>query len=85
MSDHFHQEYYDVIMGCVKEYGLGNGAIFYCNLVREMAMEEYWNANLYVIFRTGEPATITVIETMSFSVPAVGGSNNGSENYICQV
>ena len=45
-------------------------------------MEEYANADLYVIPSTGEPASITVIEGMAFSIPVISGSDNGSANYI---
>lgn len=82
LSNHFHQEYYDAITGYVKEHGLEDVVTFYCNLNKTRVMEEYEKADLYVIPSTGEPASITVIEAMAFSIPAISGSDNGSANYI---
>lgn len=47
-------------------------------------MEEYAKADLYVIPSTGEPASITVIEGMAFSIPVISGSDNGTANYIAE-
>ena len=47
-------------------------------------MEKYSKADLYVIPSTGEPASITVIEGMAFSIPVISGSDNGSANYIVE-
>lgn len=82
LSNHFHQEYYDKITGYVKEHGMENQVSFYTNLNKKRVMEEYANADLYVIPSTGEPASITVIEGMAFSIPVISGSDNGSANYI---
>ena len=82
LSNHFHQDYYDKITGYVKEHGMENQVSFYTNLNKKRVMEEYANADLYVIPSTGEPASITVIEGMAFSIPVISGSDNGSANYI---
>lgn len=82
LSNHFHQEYYDKITGYVKEHGMENQVSFYTNLNKQRVMEEYANADLYIIPSTGEPASITVIEGMAFSIPVISGSDNGSANYI---
>lgn len=84
LSNRFHQEYYDKITAYVKEHGLGEQVDFYCNLNKERVMEEYAKADLYVIPSTGEPASITVIEGMAFSIPVISGSDNGSANYIVE-
>lgn len=82
LSNHFHQEYYDKITTYVKEHGMEEQITFYANLNKKRVMEEYANADLYVIPSTGEPASITVIEGMAFSIPVISGSDNGSANYI---
>ena len=84
LSNHFHQEYYDKITAYVKEKGLEDQVTFYCNLNKKRVMEEYAKADLYVIPSTGEPASITVIEGMAFSIPVISGSDNGSANYIVE-
>ena len=84
LSNRFHQEYYDKITAYVKEHGLENQVTFYCNLNKNGVMEEYAKADLYVIPSTGEPASITVIEGMAFSIPVISGSDNGTANYIAE-
>ena len=84
LSNHFHQEYYDKITAYVKEKGLEEQVTFYCNLNKKRVLEEYAKADLYVIPSTGEPASITVIEGMAFSIPVISGSDNGSANYIVE-
>ena len=37
---------------------------------------------MYVVPSTAEPASITVIEAMAFSIPAISGSDNGTASYI---
>lgn len=84
LSNHFHQEYYDEITSYVKAHGMEGQVTFYKNLNKTRVMEEYAKADLYVIPSTGEPASITVIEGMAFSIPVISGSDNGSANYIVE-
>lgn len=84
LSNRFHQEYYDKITAYVKEHGMEGQVTFYSNLNKTRVMEEYAKADLYVIPSTGEPASITVIEGMSHSIPVISGSDNGSANYIVE-
>ncbi len=84
LSNRFHQEYYDKITDYVKEKGLSDRVTLYTNLNRTRVMEEYANADLYVIPSTGEPISITVIEGMAFSIPVISGSDNGSASYILE-
>lgn len=84
LSNHFHQEYFDKITAYVKEHGMEEQVTFYSNLNKTRVMEEYAKADLYVIPSTGEPASITVIEGMAFSIPVISGSDNGSANYIVE-
>lgn len=82
LSNQFHQEYYDAITSYVKEKGLSDRITFYSNLNKKRVCEEYAKADLYVIPSTGEPASITVIEGMAFSIPVISGSDNGTASYI---
>ena len=66
----------------MKEHGLQDRISFFTNLNKARVMEEYAKADLYVIPSTGEPASITVIEGMAFSIPVISGSDNGTANYI---
>lgn len=82
ISNHFHEEYYKKVNDYVNTHGLKDRVTFYVNLNREQVYEEYKKADVYVVPSTGEPASITVIEAMAFSVPAISGTDNGTASYI---
>jgi len=82
ISNHFHEEYYKKVIEYVKEHNMEEKVTFLVNLNREQIYEEYKKADVYVVPSTGEPASITVIEAMAFSVPAISGSDNGTASYI---
>ncbi|MCM1087472.1 MAG: glycosyltransferase family 4 protein [Muribaculaceae bacterium] len=82
ISNHFHEEYYQKVKSYVERHGLEERVTFLINLNREAVAKEYAKADVYVVPSTGEPASITVIEAMAFSVPAISGSDNGTASYI---
>ena len=82
VSNHFHEEYYERVTGYVREHKLEDKVTFYRNLNRTEISEHYSKADVYVVPSTGEPASITVIEAMAFSVPAISGTDNGTASYI---
>ena len=82
ISNHFHQEYYDNLVKYIKEHKLEDKITLLINLNREAVFEEYKKADVYVVPSTAEPASITVIEAMAFSIPAISGSDNGTASYI---
>lgn len=82
ISNHFHQEYYDNLVKYIKEHNLEDKVTLLINLSRQAVFEEYRKADVYVVPSTAEPASITVIEAMAFSVPAISGSDNGTASYI---
>ncbi|MDE7016261.1 MAG: glycosyltransferase family 4 protein [Lachnospiraceae bacterium] len=82
VSNHFHEEYFRNVSEYVKSHHLEDRVTFYKNLNRSAISEEYKKADVYVVPSTGEPASITVIEAMAFSVPAISGSDNGTASYI---
>lgn len=82
VSNHFHEEYYQRVTGYVREHGLEDKVTFYRNLNRQEISKLYQQADVYVVPSTGEPASITVIEAMAFSVPAISGTDNGTASYI---
>ena len=82
VSNHFHEEYYERVTGYVREHKLEDKVTFYRNLNLKEISEQYSKADVYVVPSTGEPASITVIEAMAFSVPAISGTDNGTASYI---
>ena len=82
ISNHFHEEYYRGVVSYVKAHHLEDKVTFLVNLNRAQVYEQYRRADVYVLPSTGEPASITLIEAMAFSVPAISGSDNGTASYI---
>lgn len=82
ISNAFHEEYYQKVVHYVKEHQLEDRVTFLVNLNRQQVSEEYKKADLYVVPSTGEPASITVIEAMAHSIPAISGTDNGTASYI---
>lgn len=81
-SNHFHEEYYKKVSDYVREHNMEDKVTFLTNLNRQALAKEYKKADVYVVPSTGEPASITVIEAMAFSIPAISGSDNGTASYI---
>lgn len=82
VSNHFHEEYYARVTQYVKEHNLEEHITFFVNINREKVFNIYKESDVYVVPSTGEPASITVIEAMSCSVPAISGTDNGTASYI---
>lgn len=82
ISNHFHEEYYENITRYVKEHGLQEYVTFFTNISRKEVFEIYKEADVFVLPSTGEPAAVTPLEAMAFSIPAISGSDNGTASYI---
>ena len=52
------------------------------NLNRQQVAEQYRKADLFVIPSTREPASISQLEAMAFSLPVVCGDKNGTACYV---
>ena len=82
MSNHFHEEYYQKVSAYVKEHKLESVVTLLTNLDRSAVVKEYKRADVFVLPSTDEPAAVSHLEAMAFSIPAVSGNNNGTANYI---
>lgn len=81
-STEFHKEYYHKVEKYIDEAGLGERVTLLQNLCREEMNEEYAKADLFVLPSTEEPASISQLEAMAFSVPVVCSDTNGSACYV---
>lgn len=82
VSNDFHKEYYDSLTEYITEHHLEDRVMLLQNLNKEKVLKQYAQADVYVVPSTQEPASITVIEAMAFSVPSVSGTDNGTASYI---
>lgn len=83
-SNHFHEAYYWKVDAYIKEHKLEDKVTLLVNLNRSAVHEEYKKADLFVLPSTEEPAAVSHLEAMAFSIPAISGSNNGTAGYIEQ-
>jgi len=81
-SDPFHEEYYNRLCAYLKENHLEDAVTLYRNLSKQEVNDIYRRSDIYVLASTGEPASISVIESMSFCVPSLSGTDNGTADYI---
>lgn len=82
LSNDFHKEYYGRVKKYLREHSLEGTVSLYTNLNQKQIREEYKKADLFVIPSTGEPGAVSHLEAMAFSVPAIGGTDNGTASYI---
>lgn len=82
MSNRFHKEYYQKVSSYVEKHKLENAVTLLTNLDRKAVEKEYKKADIFVLPSTDEPAAVSHLEAMAYSLPAISGSNNGTANYI---
>ncbi|NLL77138.1 MAG: glycosyltransferase family 4 protein [Clostridiales bacterium] len=82
VSNDFHEEYYASLEKYIMEHHLQDKVTLLKNLGKEQVFAQYEQADVYVVPSTAEPASITVIEAMAFSIPSISGSDNGTASYI---
>lgn len=77
-----HQNYYDGLVNYIKTHGLEEKVTLLSNLDRQQVGEEYTKADLFVIPSTLEPASISQLEAMAYSLPVICGDKNGTACYV---
>lgn len=82
LSDKFHQEYYEQLCTYLQQHHLQDAVTLKKNLSKKDVGDEFRRSDLFILPSTGEPASISVIEPMAYSVPVIGGSDNGTADYI---
>ena len=84
VSNDFHRKYYAELKEYMDSHGLNDKITLKSNLKKADMMEEYKNADLFVLPSTGEPGSVTNLEGMAFSIPVICGEDNGTACYIRQ-
>lgn len=84
ISDHFHQEYYDKLKQYLAEHRLEDYVTLRYNVPKKEVNESFRHTDLFILPSHGEPASISVIEPMTCSVPVIGSDDNGTADYIEQ-
>lgn len=81
-STEFHKRYYEDVKQYIENHHLQDKIVLLRNLSREEMDREYTKADLFVIPSTLEPASISQLEAMAFSVPVICSDTNGSACYV---
>lgn len=77
-----HQSYYDGLEVYIRSHGLEDRVELLANLKRTQVWEQYRKADLFVIPSTAEPASISQLEAMAFSLPVICSDKNGTACYV---
>ncbi|MCM1387500.1 MAG: glycosyltransferase family 4 protein [Bacillus sp. (in: Bacteria)] len=81
-STTFHQKHYAHVAAYVKEHHMESYVDIKANLPRKDMDAQYSRADVYVIPSTGEPASVSQLEAMSFSLPVLCSDENGTACYV---
>ncbi len=81
-SNQFHQDYFDKLEKYIAEKGLDDKICLKYNLSRQDVDAQYKKTDVFVLASTGEPAAISPIEAMSYSIPSICSTGNGTADYI---
>lgn len=76
-----HQAVYANLEKYIKDNKIQNVSL-YKNLNRGEMEQQYAGADLFVIPSTGEPASISQLEAMAFSIPVICSDTNGTACYV---
>ncbi|HJA93713.1 MAG TPA: glycosyltransferase family 4 protein [Candidatus Eisenbergiella merdipullorum] len=82
VSNSFHEAYYQELSAYIQEHQLQDVVELKVNLKREEIFEIYKKTDLFVLASTGEPAAVSHLEAMSFSIPVISGEDNGTACYV---
>lgn len=77
-----HNEYFENLRKYAADHNLQDRVTLLQNLNRRQVGEEYKKADLFVIPSTLEPASISQLEAMAYSLPVICGDKNGTACYV---
>lgn len=80
--DHFEREYKEKLESYISEHGLSKRVNLLENIAHEDMERLYKNADLFVLPSTREPASVSQLEAMAFSVPVICSDTNGTSCYV---
>ncbi len=81
-TNHFQKEYCRQVRQFVTEHHMEDMAEIKTNVARRDMGREYLAADLYVIPSTLEMASVSQLEAMSYSLPVIISSTNGTACYV---
>lgn len=81
-STEFHKKYFQELVNIIEEKNMGGIVTLFQNLNRIQMEEQYKKADLFIIPSTKEPASISQLEAMAYSLPVICADKNGTACYV---
>ena len=81
-ASHFQQKYYEELVSYIKENEMEDMVTLYKNLTKEEMDIRYKESDLFIIPSTKEPASISQLEAMAYSLPIICSEKNGTACYV---
>ena len=81
-ADHFEREYKEKLERFIEEHRLSEKVSLLENVDHKDMEKLYAGADLFVLPSTREPASISQLEAMAFSVPVICSDTNGTACYV---
>ncbi len=81
-TNHFQKEYCEQVRQFVRKHHMEDMVVVKTNVPRCEMEKEYLAADLYVIPSTLEMASVSQLEAMSYSLPVIVSSTNGTACYV---
>lgn len=81
-ADHFEREYKEKLERFIEEHGLSEKVSLQENVAHKDMEKLYADADLFILPSTREPASISQLEAMAFSIPVICSDTNGSACYV---
>ena len=82
VSDSFHEEYLAEVRSYIDSHRLTDKVSIFINQKVEDMDTFYSSADLYVLPSSNEPAAVSVMEAMGWSLPVICSTTNGTADYI---
>lgn len=81
-STEFHKRYFKELCDEIEKKNMGDMVELFQNLNREQMAEHYKKTDVFIIPSTNEPASISQLEAMAYSVPVICSDKNGTACYV---
>ena len=81
-SNRFQQEYKLGLEKYIEDNSLQHEVELFTNLSREQMEMQYEESDLFIIPSTKEPASVSQLEAMAFSLPVICSDKNGTACYV---
>lgn len=82
MSTPYHEQYYQRVQKYISTHHLEDYVTCHTNCEPDKMSEFYGAADLFVLPSTGEFASISQLEAMSYSLPVIVSDTNGTSCYV---